>query len=108
MKISIAPIALVIAGMLAPLQLYAESLVDGSVEAGKARSLTCTACHGQEGISMNPMWPNIAGQNAPYLEARLKYFRDGVEHGNRMNGQAAPLSDEDIATLSGYFSRMPR
>jgi cytochrome c553 len=92
--------------------LLAGVLLAGAALADPGRDLAwkyhCLTCHGENGRSTQARYPNIAGQNAPYLEARLKYFRDGVEHNNRMNGQAAPLSDEDIAGLASYFSRMPR
>ncbi|NIP14185.1 MAG: c-type cytochrome [Pseudomonadales bacterium] len=68
----------------------------------------CVTCHGENGRSTQPRYPNIAGQNAAYLEARLNYFRDEIEPNNRMNGQAAPLSDEDIVSLADHFSAMPR
>ena len=64
----------------------------------------CTTCHGQNGIASSDRYPNLAGQSVPYLVARLKYFRDGVERGNQMNGQAAPLSDADIEQLADYFN----
>ena len=57
--------------MLAATQIQAESLVDGSADAGKAKALTCTACHGVAGNSANPLWPNIAGQHAKYTETQL-------------------------------------
>ena len=97
---------------LSRIGLGAGLLLSGAALADPGRDLAwkyhCVTCHGENGRSTQARYPNIAGQNAPYLEARLRYFRDGVEHNNRMNGQAAPLSDEDIATLAGYFSRMPR
>ena len=61
--------------MLAATHSQAESLVDGSVEAGKAKSMTCMACHGPQGISANPLWPNIAGQSATYIASQLTAFR---------------------------------
>jgi cytochrome c553 len=65
----------------------------------------CTTCHGVTGKSNAQRYPNLAGQNSIYLVSRLKYFRDGVEPGNQMNAQAAPLSDETIEVLAEYFSR---
>ena len=92
--------------------VFAGALVANAATADSGRELAwkyhCVTCHGEDGRSNQARYPNIAGQSAPYLEARLKYFREGVEHNNRMNGQAAPLSDEDITTLASYFSRMPR
>ncbi len=84
-----------------------ESLVEGSVEAGKARAATCMACHGLEGNSSNPTWPNIAGQNAPYLLAQLQAFKDGSRKDPLMDPQAALLSDEDMVNLAVYFENLP-
>ena len=41
-------------------------------------------------------------------ELQPALYRDEIEPNNRMNGQAAPLSDEDIVVLADYFSAMPR
>jgi cytochrome c553 len=97
-----------IAGLaLAATQVQAESLVNGSIEDGKAKSLTCTACHGPEGNSVSPMWPNIAGQNAPYLLAQLMAFKEGSRKDPLMSAQAMMLSDQDMADLAVYFESLP-
>ena len=107
MKINLSSL-LVLAGLaLATTQAQAESLVEGSAEAGKARALTCTACHGAAGNSSSPMWPNIAGQNAPYILAQLKAFKDGTRSDPLMSSQAMILSDEDMANLAVYFESLP-
>ncbi len=54
----------------------------------------CITCHGEQGKSNSSRYPHLAGQTAPYLESRLRYFRAKEEPGNHMNAQAAPLSDE--------------
>ena len=87
MNIRITPIYAVAAILLAPVQSHADSLVDGSVDAGKARALTCMACHGAEGNSVNPLWPNIAGQGAPYIVAQLEAFKDGSRSDPLMSSQ---------------------
>ena len=92
---------------LAPSQVRAQSLVDGSANAGKARALTCPACHGPEGNSSSPMWPNIAGQNAPYILAQLQAFKSGARKNPLMSSQAMLLSDEDMANLAVYFESLP-
>lgn len=107
MKIKLA-IPLAVAGLaLATAQVQAQSLVSGSAEAGKARALTCAACHGPEGNSPSPMWPNIAGQNAPYLLAQLQAFKDGTRKDPLMSGQAMTLSPEDMANLAVYYESLP-
>ena len=92
----------------------AESLVEGSIEAGKAKSATCTACHGPEGISSTALWPNIAGQNAKYLVTQLTAFRDGArnpENATRYDAAMTPMSmlltDEDIRNLRPRRNRSP-
>ncbi len=97
-----------VAGLsLATLPAQAESLVDGSAEAGKNKATTCAACHGAAGISANPLWPNIAGQAAPYLIAQLKAFKDGTRKNPLMTSQAMMLSDQDMADLAVYFESLP-
>lgn len=107
MKNTLAYVCAVAGITLAALQVQAESLVDGSVETGKSRSVTCAACHGAAGISANPLWPNIAGQSAAYLVAQLKAFKEGARNNPLMNSQAMMLSDQDMADLAVYFESLP-
>lgn len=85
----------------------AQSLVDGDAGAGQARSATCAACHGAEGISVNPLWPNIAGQHATYIAATLRAFREGKRQDPLMTSQAMLLSEEDIDNLAVHFEGLP-
>ena len=106
MNTRIATISLLVA-MLAGSQAQADSLVNGSIEAGKARSIACTACHGAEGNSVNPLWPNIAGQSATYVIGQLKSFKDGSRSNPLMTPQAMTLSDEDMRNVAVYFESLP-
>jgi cytochrome c553 len=107
MKIKLASLCAMAGLTLAAFSAQASSLVEGSVEDGKAKALTCTACHGPEGNSVNPLWPNIAGQNAPYVQAQLKAFKEGARQDPLMTSQAMLLSDEDMADLAVYFESLP-
>jgi len=84
----------------------AESLVDGDAEAGQSRSITCAACHGPEGNSANPLWPNLAGQHAAYIVSQLKAFKDGQRVDALMTSQAMLLSDADMANLAVYYEAL--
>ena len=79
------------------------------IDKGKALSASCAACHGDNGISVNPVWPKLAGQNPKYLASQLYEFRKGAE-GNRNNavmyGIAVTLSDSDIEDLSAYYASL--
>jgi len=107
MKNTLAYVCALAGMMLAAPQVQAESLVDGSAEAGKNKAITCAACHGAAGISANPLWPNIAGQAAPYLVAQLHAFKDGTRQNPLMTSQAMMLSEQDMADLAVYFESLP-
>lgn len=92
---------------LLAINAQAASLVDGSADAGKAKSITCTACHGAAGNSANPLWPNLAGQGAPYLLAQLKAFKAGTRSDPFMTSQAMLLSEQDMVDLTVYFESLP-
>ncbi|HHJ13054.1 MAG TPA: c-type cytochrome [Gammaproteobacteria bacterium] len=78
----------------------------GDAAAGKAKAAACAACHGADGKSSNPQWPNLAGQKEAYLVKQLKAFRDGTRKDPTMNGMAKPLSDADIDNLAAYYSSL--
>jgi len=114
MKTRNANLWLPIVVLLATSQVQAESLVDGSIDAGKAKSATCMACHGPEGISSTALWPNIAGQSATYLVTQLTAFRDGAKDPSKatrydlaMTPMSMLLTDEDILNLAVYYESLP-
>lgn len=72
--------------------------------AGQTKSLSCAGCHGPNGMSPNPMWPNLAKQNADYTIKQLKDFRAGTRVDPMMQAMAAPLSDADIEDLAAYYA----
>ena len=82
------------------------SAMAGDVAAGKAKSATCAGCHGGNGVSMVPMYPNLAGQKEMYLVKQLKAFRDGTRNDPTMGAMAKPLSDADIDNLAAYFASL--
>jgi len=76
------------------------------IEAGKAKAVTCAACHGVVGISSNPDWPNLAGQQEKYLRKQIKAFRDGMRQDPLMEPMVKSLTNEDIDNLAAYFSSL--
>lgn len=85
-----------------------DPLVHGDATAGQAKAPTCFACHGPQGNgAVNPEWPKLAAQGAPYIKAQLQAFKSGTRKNPVMLGMAAPLSDEDMANLGAYFSQQP-
>jgi cytochrome c553 len=78
----------------------------GDPGAGRARAAVCAACHGVNGISPSPLWPNLAGQKDLYLVKQLKAFRDGTRTDPLMSPQAKPLTDSEIENIAAYFSSL--
>ncbi|MBX9962743.1 MAG: cytochrome c [Burkholderiales bacterium] len=78
----------------------------GDPEAGKAKSASCSICHGADGKAQIPMYPKLAGQNAPYLVSALKAYKNGDRKGamaGMMTPNVANLSDADIEDLAAYY-----
>ena len=82
----------------------AQAELKGDAIAGKTKAVLCAACHGQEGISINPLWPSLAGQQEKYLVKQMKAFRDGVREEVTMQPFVANLTDQDVADLAAYYT----
>ena len=96
---------LFIAGIAgASLLLSVSAGAAGDAAAGKSKSAVCGACHGPDGNSSNPMWPNLAGQHAAYLVKQLKDFKSGARKDPVMAPMASPLSDQDMENLAAYYT----
>ena len=71
----------------------------------------CSTCHGPRGISVAPMFPNLAGQQPVYLKAQLNAFRDRSRadpHAQAfMWGMAAQLADSTIGDIAAFFAAQP-
>ena len=90
--------------LVAALVFASASAVAGDAAAGKAKAAMCASCHGATGISMSPLWPNLAGQKEQYLIKQIKAFRDGTRQDPMMAPMVAALSDEDIENLAAFYS----
>ena len=78
----------------------------GSKDAGFDKAQACTACHGNNGVSVNAMWPTLAGQHEDYLLRALNNYRDGTRKDPVMGAQAALIAEEDVALLAKYFASL--
>jgi len=82
--------------------LIAASAVN--VRAGQTASAVCAGCHGATGVSVNPEWPNLAGQNAAFLTRELASFQVGARKSDTMGPLAQSLTAEQIVQLATFFS----
>ena len=84
--------------------LVSTSALAGDAAAGKAKSASCVGCHGMTGISANPLWPNLAGQQEQYLVKQLQAFKAGERADPNMTALSSALSEQDIADIAAWFS----
>ena len=84
------------------------AVADGDIEAGKAASVPCSACHGQDGATgLDGTYPNLAGQNQKYMLRTLQEIRDGGRNIPLMAGQLNGKSDDDLNDLAAYYASLP-
>ena len=76
----------------------------GDADVGKKKSAPCAACHGQNGVSPSPEFPNLAGQYADYLQAALTHYKNGKRRNPIMQAQVANLTNKDVMDLAAFFA----
>ena len=91
--------------ILGSLAFLAMPALAGDAAAGAQKSAVCGACHGATGSSVNPEWPNLAGQHEGYIAAQLALFKQGVRDNVLMMPMASALTDQDMQDLGAHFAR---
>lgn len=79
-------------------------LAKGDPARGQEKAATCEACHGKTGISIDPNYPNLAGQHFSYLVKALSDYRSGDRNNAIMASFAANLTNQDIEDLAAWFA----
>jgi cytochrome c553 len=84
------------------------NLANPNVPAKALAQQVCSLCHGINGQSVSPNFPNLAAQQPTYFTAQMKEFRGhnrldpaGFEY---MWGLSRSLTDEQISGLAEYFA----
>ena len=89
---------------IASLAMLGSAHAAGDVEAGKAKSAMCLACHGADGNSPAPNFPKLAGQHPDYLVKQLNEFKGGERTDATMNARAAALGEQDMADIAAFYA----
>jgi len=95
--------ALRLAAALAAIAVDGDAM-GADIDAGRAKAQVCIACHGPEGIPIDPATPSLAGQPQQFLVTALFMFREGNRKNPLMTPLAANLSNADLNDLAAYFS----
>ena len=80
----------------------------GDSRLGAQKSMVCAACHGVKGVSLNPVWPSLAGQHPGYLVKQLKNFKEGHTRDAIIMGPLVQgLSLQDMEDLAAFYAAAP-
>jgi cytochrome c553 len=82
----------------------AQTPATGDQAAGKAAAATCAGCHGEKGVTGNPAIPSLAGQDAQYVAAALRAYKDGARSDETMKGLAATLDEAAAKNLAAFYA----
>jgi cytochrome c553 len=90
----------------AAIAITSMSAMAGDPNPANIAKTVCAGCHGPEGVSTNPLWPNLAGQKDQYLIKALKDYRSGSRQDPVMAPLAQGLDDKTIEEVSAFYSNM--
>ena len=87
------------------ISISANTYAAGDPAVGQEKSAVCQGCHGADGNSYSPEWPNLGGQDSRYIVQQLRDFQTGARKNDIMTGMAAGLSEADMADIAAFFSK---
>lgn len=81
---------------------------DGSATRG-ATTVTqvCAGCHGEHGLSVDPQFPQLAGQSAYAIYKQLHDYKTGARVNAIMSAITGSLNDQQMADVAAYYDRQP-
>jgi cytochrome c553 len=84
-------------------------LADAKTERGLAKAQeVCVACHGEQGVSSAPEYPNLAGQSGAAIYKQLNDYRTGSRTNQLMTGIAKSLDEATLADIAAYYAAQPK
>lgn len=68
----------------------------------------CARCHGEKAYG-NELYPRIASQKVPYLQASISRYRDrtGVRNNQLMSIATSTLKDDEVVAIANYLTQLP-
>jgi cytochrome c553 len=81
---------------------------NGNPAAGKTKSTLCQGCHGEDGLSVETLIPNLAGQYSAYIEKQIRDFQSGARKHQIMTVMSKAINDFDLADIAAYFASLEK
>jgi cytochrome c553 len=83
-------------------------LADAKPERGRAKAQeVCVACHGEQGVSVGPQFPHLAGQSGAAIYKQLNDYRTGSRAHQQMTDIAKALDEPALADVAAYYAGQP-
>jgi len=70
----------------------------------KGKIQICVSCHGEQGATIMPVYPILAGQNFYYTYVQLKDLKSGYRKNEIMAAMVQDLDKDEMKLLAGHFS----
>ena len=84
-------------------------LAEAKSERGRAKAQeVCVSCHGEQGVSVAPEFPHLAGQSGAAIYKQLNDYRTGSRTHQLMTDVAKALDQDMIADVSAYYAGRPK
>lgn len=81
----------------------------GDAAAGKDKVAMCAACHGADGNSLLPNFPNLAGLGQKYLQKQMLDIKEGRRAVVEMTGMLDAMSVQDLWDIAAFYdSQAPK
>ncbi len=74
------------------------------LHAGKAAAEACAGCHGDNGVSKTPRYPEPDRSRSEYLASAIKAYKTGQRKHDLMKSLVAGVSDADVANVALYYA----
>ena len=87
---------------LRPIFATAPDIMEGK----RLADVSCTRCHGANGISTTAGVPHIAAQRSPYVYMQLRAYLQGSRPQSAMTGAVKFLSDDALVKVSAYYGTL--
>jgi len=82
-------------------------LAAGDAKAGQTKAATCIACHGPDGNSIAPNFPNLAGQGEAYMVKQLQDFKSGKRKDATMTAMVMALDEQGMKDVAAFYATQP-
>ena len=81
----------------------AQTPAQGNATNGKTAAAACAGCHGENGISSSTA-PSLAGQDAQYIAAAMRGYKDGSRADATMKGPAGSTDEPAVKDIAAFYA----